>query len=237
MKSHGVQQQLIKHNLTYNQGVRAGLQEHKVTRCVELGVLLMRARFHLHSMSCTPSRPPLPDSQRLPLALQEGHGVISRRRALLPLHLDLRLRRELQLDGAGVHLGGAQQLLHALHLLTLKDHHGPGGAGRGLLLGHGGGDGVRAGGLWRPIHVSAAWTVGGGAAPRASFSQLLGLSRCGRRRGRGGGSGMGRGALVIQLGFSPGTPPAALPGILAGVVVVFLALGLFGYDGDLLTHL
>lgn len=72
--------------------------------------------------------------ERLALPLHERHGVIPSWCAFLPLHLDLRLGRELQLDGAGVHLGCTQQLLHPLHLLTLKDDHRAGRGGGRLLL-------------------------------------------------------------------------------------------------------
>lgn len=73
--------------------------------------------------------------ERLALALHERHGIIPHRGGLLPLHLHLGLGGELQLDGAGVHLGCAQQLLHPLHFLTLESHHGAGRVGRCLVLG------------------------------------------------------------------------------------------------------
>lgn len=90
--------------------------------------------------------------QRFTLALHKGHGVVSRRRALLPLHLHLRLGGELELNGAGVDLGCSQQLLHALHLLAPEGHQGTPTGGGQLLerRGH------RAGRLRLAFGVSTA---------------------------------------------------------------------------------
>lgn len=168
------------------------------------------------------------------LALHEGHGIISCWCALLPLHLNLRLGSELQLNGTGVHLGCTQQLLHPFHLLTLKCDHGACGAGRCLLLGGGWGDRVWAGGLWCSFIISRPQALGG-ATPSTSFSHLLGLRCCWWLRGWGGGSR--RRALILRLWLSPGTSPPALPGIIAWLVIIILTLRLFGDNRNLLTHL
>lgn len=201
----------------------------------------MRARC---SCSQYESPPPLRHHlQGLALPLHEGHGVIPARRALLPLHLDLGLRRQLQLDGAGVDLGGTQQLFHALHLLALKHDHrsgwgGVNGWGRLLLLRGGGGRWVRGRRLGFSFSVSCSLALRGAPAA-SSITNFLGLSswRLGGGGGGGGGGSGRRWALLLQLGLPPGASSAALSGVITGLVIFILRLGLFGDDGNLLTHL
>lgn len=194
-------------------------------------------------------------SERLALPLEEGHRVVPGRRAFLPLHLHLRLRRELQLDGAGVHLGGAQEPLHALHLLALEDHHGTArtpAAAAALLLGGGGRlrrrrvRQRRAGGrLGLAVRVDATPPLVGRAAATPDLRRHLLGRRCGQGAGRRRGPRGGQGGqallrlllLLLQLGLAPRAPPSALAGVIAGLVVLVLGLGLLGDDGHLLPDL
>lgn len=173
--------------------------------------------------------------ERLALALHKGHGIVPHRGALLPLHLHLRLGGELQLDGAGIHLGCAQQLLHSLHFLALKGHHGARRSGSCLVVGRRRGR-VRTEGRRFVLCVCDPQALGG-AAPPPALADLLGLGRCRRSRGGRGRCQRKRGALLIRLVLSSGASPAPFAGILAGLVVVVLDLRFFGDNCDLLTHL
>lgn len=188
---------------------------------------------------------PLP-LQCLARALHEGQRVVAGGRGLLPLHLHLRLRRQLQLDGARVHLGRRQQLLHALHLLAVEGHHGPAARPHGLL-GTGRGRAGRAGaGFGLGIRASRASL---GRAPSApSLANLLGGAGAGGGGGGLGGWGVGGLAggrlaggkglrLLLQSGLTAGAPSATLARVVTRLVVVLLGLGLFGDDGDFLPYL
>lgn len=173
--------------------------------------------------------------ERLPLALHECHGIIPHRCGLLPLHLHLWLGGELQLDGAGVHLGCTQQLLHPLHFLTLKNHHRASWVGRCLVLGR------RRGRVWTQgggfsFGLSDPQALGGAPAP-STLSYLLSLSYCRGSLGRWGCCEGKRRVLLIWLVLSSGASPATFTGVLAGLVIIVLNLRFFRDDCDLLTHL
>lgn len=171
----------------------------------------------------------------LALALHKSHGIIPHRCALLPLHLHLRLGGELQLNGAGVHLSGTQQLLHPLHFLALKNHHRARQSGSCLVLGRRRGS-VRAKGRGFFLGVTDPQALGGTAAPPA-LSYLLGLGYRGWSLGGWGRCECKRGALLVWLVLSSGAPPATFAGVVAGLVVIVLDLRFFRDDCDLLTHL
>lgn len=160
--------------------------------------------------------------ERLALALHKSHGIIPHRCGLLPLHLHLRLGGELQLNGTGVDLGCAQQLLHSFHFLALKNHHGARRSGSCLVLGRKGGR-VRTQRRGFFLSISDPQALGGASAPPA-LSYLLGLGYCSWSLGGWGRCKCKRGALLIRLVLSSGASPTTFAGVVAGLVVIVLDL-------------
>lgn len=170
----------------------------------------------------------------LSLSFHEGQCVVAWWRGLLPFHLHLRLRSQLQLDSTGVDLGRRQQLLHAFHLLAVKCDHRPprDGLGRDGSWGRCGG-GARRPGACPLLRVGGTYQWAGASPASTLTSNLLGQ---GSRSGRGH-SLQGRGGRLLYLGLAPGATPSRLSGVLTGLVIIILGFRLFCDDCDFLTHL